>query len=171
MPAAGGANVDPAGWIDRRYHDDLDPDAERAIRAAGLAWCNEPEAERRLAEAAAIAPDHPAVLIAQYRYCFYKHRYGSALVHAEAILAAAARRLNVPVAWREVRRCDLDALGPDADVRFWLFVLQAYGYVLIRLGRHGDGIAALAHLASLDVHDATRTGTLLSVIARAGADE
>lgn len=43
--------------------------------------------------------------------------------------------------------------------------------MLIRLGQHGDGIAALTHLASLDVHDATRTGALLSVVARAGADE
>jgi hypothetical protein len=59
----------------------------------------------------------------------------------------------------------------DPYIRFWLFVLQAYGYVLLRLDRRDLGMAAMRHIVMLDTDDQTRTRALLQVIERAGADE
>lgn len=164
-------STESAAWLDQRYHDDLAPGAERAIRAAGQAWDDEAEAERQLGIADLIAPGHLAVLVARYRYNLYKHRYVPAADCAVRVLAAAAERLGIPADWRHVTAADADFAATDPPVRFWLFVLQAYGYVLLRLDRHDEGAAVLQRLHELDVADQTRTRILLQVIARAGADE
>jgi tetratricopeptide (TPR) repeat protein len=157
-------------WLDWRYYDDLDPAAERAIRAAGLAWDDEATASQELARAAAIAPEHEAVLIAQYRYHLYKHRYEPAAACARRILARLARALGIPEDWQAVRATDADFTAHDPRLRFWMFVLQAYGYVLLRLGRHAEGLAAFRHLVALDTGDQTKTRVLLQVIEHAGRD-
>lgn len=164
-------NVDPFDRLDGRYHPDLDPAAERAIRAAGLAWHDEPEAERQLAIAASIASDHMAVLTAHYRYNLYKHRYSPAQACAERMLAVTAQRLNIPLDWQQVRPVHADFYARDPETRSWLFVLQAYGYVLLRLGRREQGIAAMRQVVALDAGDQTRTRILLQVIERADADD
>lgn len=164
-------SADSIPWLEGRYHADLDPAAERAIRQAGLAWHDELEAERALALAASIAPGHTAVLTAHYRYNLYKHRYGPAQDCAERLLAAAARRLKIPLDWKKVRPAHANFRAQDPDIRFWLFVLQAYGYVLLRLGRRDLAMTAMRHVVALDADDQTKTGMLLQVIERAGADD
>lgn len=151
-------------WLEGRYYEDLAPEAERAIRAAGLAWQRPQEAERLLAEARRLAADHLAVMIAQYRYALYKHNFAAALDHAEQVLATAARRLNIPADWREVQAGDADFSSDAPPVRFFLFVLQAYGYVLLRLDRLDEGTEALRKVTDLDMRDQTRTRILLKVI-------
>ena len=163
--------ADSPNWLDRRDYHDLAREAEQAIRAAGLAWHDEIEAERQLARAEAIAPGHLAVLIARYRYNLYKHRYAAAADCATRLLAAAAERIGIPPDWCDVMPADADFGACDPDVRFWLFVLQDYGYVLLRLDRRDAGVAVLRRLGELDVADQTRTRILLQVIERAGADE
>ena len=162
-------NPNSIPWLEGRYHADLDPAAERAIREAGLAWHDEPEAERALA--ASIAPGHMAVLTAHYRYNLYKHHYGPAQTCAERLLAATAARLKIPLDWQEVRAAHANFCAQDPDTRFWLFVLQAYGYVLLRLGRCDLAMAAMRHVVALDTEDQTKTRMLLQVIERAGADD
>lgn len=161
---------DAAAWLEGRYFDDLPPDAERAIRAAGLSWHDSALAERHLADARRLATGHMAVLIAAYRYALYKHRFAEAFEEAETVLASAARRLNMPADWREVGGDHADFTSDDPHVRFWMFVLQAYGYVLLRLGRVEEGCAVLRRLCELDVRDQTRTRILLTVIERRGRD-
>jgi hypothetical protein len=161
----------PDAWLKRRYHDDLAPEAERAIRAAGLAWHDEAEARRLLSLAETIAPGHLAVLIARYRYNLYKHRFTQAARGIVAILAIAANRIGIPPDWRLVTAQSADFTVADPDVRFWLFALQAYGYVLLRLGREGEGVAVLRRLTILDRTDQTRTRKLLQVIERRGRED
>lgn len=158
-------SVASGAWLDGRYHEDLPAPAERAIRMAGLCWEDDRAAERLLAEAARLAPGHMAVLIARYRLAFYKHRFDEALTLAAQVLAAAARRLNIPSDWRAVGPEDVDFASDDPHVRFWMFVLQAYGYVLLRLCRDQEGEAALRRLADLDRRDQTRTRVLLQAMA------
>jgi hypothetical protein len=58
-------HVRDEAWLHRRTHgDDLPAAAERALRAAGLAWQDEAIAEGRIHDALALAPGHLAVQIA-----------------------------------------------------------------------------------------------------------
>jgi hypothetical protein len=151
-------------WLDQRHYADLDPRAERALRAAGLNWHDEATAERLLQEAAGIAPEHMAVVVAHYRYHLYKHRFDAARAHAERCLRLAGDRLGFPEDYRRVAASLADFAAPDAHVRFWLFALQAYGYVLLRCGRREPGMDALRKVAALDPSDATKTRVLIEVI-------
>jgi tetratricopeptide (TPR) repeat protein len=157
-------------WLALRHYPDLDPRAERALRAAGLSWQDEAEAERKLAEACALSPEHIAVSIAHYRYHLYKHRFQEAERYARECLRRAARDLGLPEDYREVRCEHADFALQEAGVRFWLFGLQAYGYVLLRCGRRDEGIEALQKLAELDRTDQTKTRILLDVITRPASD-
>jgi hypothetical protein len=56
-------------------------------------------------------------------------------------------------------------------VRFWLFALQAYGYVLLRCGRRAEGMFALGKVVELDRTDQTKTRVLVDVIVRTGRDD
>jgi len=112
-----------------------------------------------------------AVLIAHYRYNLYKHRYAPAQDYALRILIALAHRLGIPADWQDAGSGDADFGSDNPDILAWLFVLQAYGYVLLRLGRREQGMAALQRLVTLDSGDQTKTRALLRVIAHAGRDD
>lgn len=158
-------------WLDRRAYPDLHPEAERALRTAALCWHREVEAEVHLDRALELAGGHVAVLIAHYRYRLYKHRFEEAREAAARCLAAAAARLGLPTDFRQVCPGHADFTALDPDVRFWLFTLQAYGYVSLRSGHPDEGRAALEHLTVLDATDQTKTRVLLQVIAAADRPE
>ena len=162
---------DPASrWLEQRLHPDLPEACERAIRLAGLAWQDEEAAERYLAEAAALAPNHMAVTIAHYRYHFYKHHYAQCVAYAEDCLAALADQLKIPRDYRRVTPFHADFLGDDPVVRFWLWCMQAYGYVLFRLGR-SEGRDVFEKIITLDQNDRMGTRVLLTVIEQGPGDE
>jgi tetratricopeptide (TPR) repeat protein len=145
----------------------LPPDAEQHLRAAGLNYADDAVAERHLAAAARLAPDHAAVLIGRYRYFFYKGRWAQALAVAGECLAWAARHLRLPADWRQARRDAADFDDYDAVLaRFYLFTLKGYAYLHLRLGQLGEGQAAARKLLELDPKDRLGGQVLLDVLLR-----
>jgi tetratricopeptide (TPR) repeat protein len=145
----------------------LPPEAEHQLRAAGLAYANDALAEAHLASAAALAPDHPAVLIGRYRYFFYKGRWREALTVARDCLVWAALRLGVATNWRRVCRGEADFDSFDAVLpRFYLFTLKGYAYLHLRLGQLTEGQSAASKLIELDPADRLGGRVLVDVLAR-----
>jgi hypothetical protein len=157
-------------WLEQRHYTDLDPRAERALRSAGLLWHDEARAEQQLSEAADIAPGHMAVTIAHYRYYLYKHRFEEARRYAELCLALSSTELGLPSDPQRVTKAHADFAAADPRLRFWLFALQAYGYVLLRCGQHDAGLCVLGKVVDLDSMDETRTRMLIMVINRSRED-
>ncbi len=116
-------------WLSQRDYLDLDAQAERALRAAGAAFQNDVVAERWLDEAAALAADHPAVLLAHYRYYLYKHRYEEAEHFARRCLAQVARELGLPSTLLDTCASDADFSATEPRVRYWLFGMQAWHWI------------------------------------------
>jgi tetratricopeptide (TPR) repeat protein len=146
--------------------------AEGHLRSAGLAYHEDAIAERHLREAAAVAPDHAAVLIGLYRFYFYKNRLHEALSVARECLEKAARDNGLVADWHRVRPTDADFGSYDAWLpRFYLFTLKAYGYLQMRLGELEEGRAAIAKLLELDPTDKLGAKVLLSVLERVGRDD
>src|SRR5262245_7344931 len=108
-------------WLERRYIEDLDPRAERALRPAGQGLLDDALAEQCLAEAAAVAPAHPAVLLAHYRYHLYKHHYPEAEEFARRCLAHVAAKLHLPSELLETQGSHADFSSDDPQIRFWLY--------------------------------------------------
>jgi tetratricopeptide (TPR) repeat protein len=129
-------------------------------------------AESHLMRAYFLAPEDLSVLVALYRYFYYRHRYADALIIAERAIALTADRLGVDRDWR---RLDTEALGHAVLAsmtltRFLLLALKGAGYLRLRLGDIEAGLECLEKVAALDDNDRLGMGDLLK-IARAKLTE
>ena len=124
-------------------------------------------AETHLFQAEAIAPDHAAVLIALYRFYFYKGRLAEVLDVARACVEKAMRLNVLGDDWRRVAPEDAafgewEALLP----RFFLFSLKGFAYLSMRLGKLDQGREAAEKLLELDPRDRIGAQVLIDVLAR-----
>ncbi len=154
----------------------LPSEAEDHLREAGRAYAQDATAERHLHEARQIAPDHAAVLIAFYRFYFYKGRLHEALEIARTCLAKAAVDLGLASQsvddWRQVTREDAAFDTYDAVLpRFYLFTLKGYAYLQIRLGNIAEGRDAVMKLLELDPCNKLGATVLLDVLERMGRSD
>lgn len=150
---------------------DLPTAVEAALADAG-ADCGEPvRAMAALMRAQALAPEHPAVLIAFYRHHFYGHRPALARDIARRALVVGARALGLPALWRDVAPVPLPGARHDAVSRFYLFALKGYAYLSLRLGDDDEARDALALLRALDPGDHVGAALLETVRQRAGMAE
>lgn len=126
---------------------------EEKLRQAGEQRADPVLAMAALMRAAAMAPDHPAVLIALYRYYFYGHQLACARDVARRALFVATQALGLPLLWREVPPTALAGARDDPATRFFLFSLKGYAYLSLRLGDAGEARDALDLLRALDPED------------------
>jgi tetratricopeptide (TPR) repeat protein len=166
------ADMNPE-WLERAcLGGNLPEPVEQHLRLAGLNYQNDALAESHLFQAQALAPGHAAVLIALYRFYFYKGRLGDALEVAERCLLKAARDNRLNADWRQVQRGDAEFSSYDAILpRFYLFTLKAYGYLQMRLGRLEQSHDALTKMLALDPSDKLNATVLLQVLARHGLED
>jgi hypothetical protein len=157
--------ADAASLADALLGGDLPAAAAEQLRSAGLVYHEDEAAERHLRQAEALAPDHAAVLIALYRFYFYKGRLRNALEVARMCLAKAARENGLAADWRQVRSTDAEFSSYDARLpRFYLFTLKAYAYLQMRLGELEEGRQAVEKLLELDTADLIGARVLLDVL-------
>lgn len=145
--------------------------AEQALREASQCR-SEPAAElAALMRAQTEAPDHPAVLIALYRYHFYAQRLQPARAVVRRALALTALALGLPEVWRDVPARALAGARDDPVARFYLFSLKGLAYLSLRLGDAADARDALTLLRALDPDDHVGGALLEGIRQRALAGE
>jgi hypothetical protein len=149
----------------------LPAEAERHLEKASLSYHLTDIAETHLQAAHALAPDHAAVLIAFYRFYFYKGRLFEALQISRACIRKALQENVLEPDWRAIQADDApfgewDALVP----RFFLFSLKGYAYLNMRLGYFAEGRLAAEKLLELDVRDRIGARVLLDVLDRMDRD-
>lgn len=154
----------------------LPVEVELALHEAGAARADPLRAMSALMRACALAPEHPAVLIAFYRYYFYGHRLRMARAVSRRALVVGARSLGLPAVWREVPEQALAGAGDDVATRFYLWVLKGYAYLSLRLDDPIEARDALAKLRALDPEDRVGAALLEAVRQRrerhaGGSDE
>lgn len=145
----------------------LPAQAERHLEKASLSYHLTDVAETHLQAAHALAPDHAAVLIAFYRFYFYKGRLFEALQMSRACIRKALQENVLEPDWRKVQADDAlfgewEALVP----RFFLFSLKGYAYLNMRLGYFAEGRRAAEKLLELDARDRIGARVLLDVLDR-----
>lgn len=170
--SAAPADMNPA-WLEQAcFGGNLPIQAEQHLRLAGLNYQHDAIAESHLFQAQALAPGHAAVLIALYRFYFYKGRLVDALEVAQRCLIKAARDNGLNEDWQRVKPGDAAFGSYDAVLpRFYLFTLKAYGYLQMRLGRLEESHAALKKMLELDPSDKLNATVLLRVLYRHGRED
>jgi hypothetical protein len=131
---------------------------EAALKDAGLHRADPVRAMAALMRAKALAPSHPAVLIAFYRHYFYSHQPVLARDIARQALVIAAKALGLPAMWHDVLRDKtlrqpMNGAKNDPRQRFYLFLLKGYAYLSLRMGDDSEARDALALLRVLDPED------------------
>ncbi len=161
----------PENWMERRDYPDLPADAERALRAAAAHWHHQSVAEDYLETAREIAPDHLQVHVATYKFLFYSHQYVEAAkaAHACVDLILLKRQIHKPI--HELTPDDAPFDTFDAELRFLMNAIMAYGYCLLRQGEMGEGKKVLDLLATLDGEKQTSVLNLLDIVNNGPEDD
>jgi tetratricopeptide (TPR) repeat protein len=140
------------------FEEPLTPEVEGLLALAAEHYGNGPEdgaAEQALLRAYFLEPEHPTVLVALYRFYYYRRSYREALVVADRAIAISAARLRLPARWQELSE---GVLGPAVLAsmtltRFLLLALKGSGYLLLRLGDPAAALARLEKVAEIDTSD------------------
>jgi hypothetical protein len=112
-------------------------------------------AEWALVRAYLQAPDHLAVIVALYRFFYYRHRYADALGMAERAIVLTCRRLGLDDDWRRLRQTDLEAAVARSmtETRFLLLALKGAAWLLLRQDQPEAALRYLAPVTAFDSHD------------------
>ncbi len=154
----------PDNWMDRRDYPDLPQQAERALRAAAAHW-HEPEtAVDYLETAREIAPDHLQVHVARYKFLFYSHQYNEAAQSAQACIELLLRKRQIHKPMMELCPEDAPFHAFDAEIRFLMNAMMAYGYCLLRQEKLPEGRRVLDLLAKLDCEKQTSVLNLIDIV-------
>lgn len=137
------------------------------LRQVGDAWSTPDQARSLIKRALRDYPDEEEVFVAAYRYYFYRNDLPSALGIAERCLIRIQHELGLPPDWRQLVSGNVDFADPDLPRhRYLLFALNAYAYLLARLGRNADADQAFAVVSRLDPADKVGAARLQGVLRR-----
>lgn len=153
---------------DLYFDEHLQTEARECLDLAAAQYA-EGRAESALLRAYFLAPEHPMVLVALYRYFYYQHRLADALLVADRVLRIFAQRLELPLDWQELTETQIGAgvLVSMTMIRFYLLALKGAGLLELRLGLYAEALARLAKVVELDVHDRLGARALLEVAQQA----
>ncbi len=140
------------------YFDDPLPEGVLELIEGAGACYGEPEAEGLLARAAAAAPDHLMVLVALYRYHFYRHQMDKSEAIVWRSIAVSGARVGLPADGQGLNEALIVAAARESMTltRFYLSALKAAAYIKLRLGQIHDAVGLLETLVRVD--DADRMG-------------
>ncbi len=161
---------------EKLYFDDpVSPEVALLLDQASEAGRGD-DAEAPLLRAYFLEPTHLTVLVALYRFYYYKQRYEEALMVADRTLDIAGRQLGLPSDWRHL---SMNQLGHGVLVsmgltRFYLYALKASGFMLLRMSRLTEALERLEKLSEVDPSDQFGAGPLIdlaqSALAKSGED-
>jgi tetratricopeptide (TPR) repeat protein len=140
----------------------LSPQASALLAQAAAMPHQADEAQALLERARAVAPAHPAPLVALYRFHFYGHRLAQARQAGEDALAVVRGVLGPD--FGDQPPSDEQARG-DVCVRFYLFALKGLAYLSLRLGQLDEAVRQLRELKRLDPGDHVGGALLWHVLA------
>jgi hypothetical protein len=150
----------------------IPPAIQDILEEAARNYSNPDKARSLLQTATRMDPEHPAVMIACYRFFFYQGDLRAARDMADLCLAKALFEIGVRDGWRQAKPTAADFSDWGAVIpRFFLFSLKGWAYLSMRLGELDAGREAVTKLLELDPLDRIGAGTLLGVLERGGRDE
>lgn len=153
---------------DLYYDTPPSPRTAELLRQAAECY-PEAVAEGLLLEADALEPEHLEVLVALYRYYFYRHELERALAVAERALRVSGRELGLPADWRGITAFGQDGGRSMVQTRFYLMALKGAGYLELRLGRPLQALDRLRLVERLDGSQRLGVGALIQLAEQAAA--
>jgi hypothetical protein len=128
-------------------------DASAEIKAlltqAADCWHDTARSKQYIERAIALGNDNPNVLIAAYRYFFYKNDGEMALWVAQVVMGQVRQVEGLPQSWEELQPILL-ARKDEPMMRLYLHAYAASGLLLAKLGDVDGALAIATHIKAID---------------------
>jgi hypothetical protein len=149
---------------------DLSDDVKRLLIAAANTWEDTAQSQAYMQQALAIAGQSLDVLVAAYRYFFYKHNDTAALQIATQVVEQIRQSEGLPEDWERLAPL-LNRRKEEPNIRLYLNAYAASGLVLARLGAIDAAKEITARVSAIDDRREFGAATVLHVLTHPDDEE
>ncbi|MBK1986290.1 hypothetical protein A0J48_001765 [Sphaerospermopsis aphanizomenoides BCCUSP55] len=144
---------------------DVSDDVKELLILAAQTWENSEVSEKYMQQALAKTGDNTDILVAAYRYFYYKNNYCLALTTAEKIIAKIRAVEKLPDKWEELKPI-LVQRQQETQIRLFLNAYAASGLVLAKLGKIEQAKEISTRIKGIDNKNDFGAGILLDILTR-----
>jgi tetratricopeptide (TPR) repeat protein len=144
---------------------DVADDIKELLILAAQSWENTEESTKYMQQALAKTADNTDILVAAYRYFYYKNNYSLALTTAEKITAKIKAVENLSDNWEELKPI-LIKRQEEPQIRLYLNAYAASGLVLAKLGKIEEAKEISSRIKGIDDKHDFGAGILLDILTR-----
>jgi hypothetical protein len=142
---------------------DLPAEVKSLLIAAANTWEDTAQSQRYMQQALTIAHSSLDVLVAAYRYFFYKHNDAAALQIATQVIEQIRQSEGLPEDW-EVLVPILRSRKEEPNVRLYLNAYAASGLVLARMGAIEEAKQITTRVSEMDDKREFGATTVLQIL-------
>jgi tetratricopeptide (TPR) repeat protein len=149
---------------------DVPAEVKQLLIAAADSW-EDTERSQAYIQQAIVDPDVPLdVLVAAYRYFFYKHNDPLALQIAHRVVQRIRDAESLPEDWAQLQPI-LVSRRDDEAIRLYINAYAAMGLVLGRLGALDEAKEITERVSAIDSRRESCAATVLNVLTHAGDED
>ncbi|MGI0485124.1 hypothetical protein ACN4EK_06780 [Pantanalinema rosaneae CENA516] len=145
-------------------------ETKRLLQAAAAAWEDTASSEALMRQAIAQTQTDLNVLVAAYRYFFYKNNNSMALQMAHQVLEQVQIVEQLPTEWEQLKPI-LICRKEEPNIRLYLSAYAASGLVLARLGNIEAATVITARVSEIDDRKEFGASTVLDVLTRSPEED
>ncbi|BAZ20449.1 hypothetical protein NIES4073_13250 [Kalymmatonema gypsitolerans NIES-4073] len=145
-------------------------DIKQLLMLAAANWDNTSESEKYINQALAKTEDSTDVLVAAYRYFFYKNNYLMALQTAVKVIDRIKISEQLPDNWEQLKPI-LMSRKDEPKIRLYLNAYAASGLVLAKLGEIDKAKKISAQVKEIDDKNQFGAGFLYDILTRPSEEE
>jgi hypothetical protein len=149
---------------------DVPDDIKTLLLLAAENWENTSESEKYINQAVAKTEGNLDVLIAAYRYFFYKNNNSIALKMALKVVDKIRRTEKLPDDWEQVKPILLSR-KEEPQIRLYLNAYSACGFVLARLGEIDKAKEVSSRVKEVDDKNEFGAAILLDILTRPAEED
>ncbi|WP_026733089.1 hypothetical protein [Fischerella sp. PCC 9605] len=143
---------------------------KRLLILAAENWENTSQSEKYMNQALAKTEDNTEVLVAAYRYFYYKNNYQMALKTAIKVIEKIKEAEKLPDNWEKLRAI-LTNRKEDPSIRLYINAYAASGLVLAKLGELEKAKEISTKVKGIDDTNDFGAGILLDILTRPPEEE
>lgn len=162
-------NPHPQSWLNLSWSD-LPSTVKQLLLAAADTWENTAQSQAYIEEALSISGRSLDVLVAAYRYFFYKHNDSAALQIATQVLEQVQQAEQFPDAWDDLALI-LSQRKEDSIIRLYLNAYAASGLIRARLGELDTATLIMSRVNTIDDKREFGAATILHVLTHFDTEE
>lgn len=144
---------------------DVPADIKHLLVLAAENWENSAKSEEYMNQALAKTGNNTDVLVAAYRYFFYKNNQPMALVMATKVVENVKESEKLPDDWSELKPI-LETRKNETEIRLYLNAYAASGFVLAKLGEIEKALEVMSRIKEIDDRNEFGAKTIFEILTR-----